>query len=66
MRYSIFVHCMQMLTHILSQDTQWNDIDYMQSHQDFTLDRNNYQGLPDVVKYLHSNDQQYMMIIVCI
>ena len=34
-------------------DTQWNDIDYMDSFRDFTYDKKNYKGLPEFVEELH-------------
>ncbi|XP_052262842.1 lysosomal alpha-glucosidase-like isoform X2 [Dreissena polymorpha] len=45
-------------------DTQWNDIDYMRDHLDWTYDADGkYKGLPDVVADLHNNGQHYIMII---
>jgi alpha-glucosidase (family GH31 glycosyl hydrolase) len=46
------------------QDTQWNDIDYMYKHLDWTYDTSKYNGLPDVVADLHQHGQHYIMIIV--
>ena len=34
------------------QDTQWNDIDYMQNHLDWTYDKDRFSGLDGVVKDL--------------
>ncbi|XP_023930007.1 lysosomal alpha-glucosidase [Lingula anatina] len=44
-------------------DTQWNDIDYMDIHEDWSYDKKNFAGLPDVVKDLHQNGQHYVMIV---
>lgn len=44
-------------------DTQWNDIDYMYKHLDWTYDTSKYNGLPDVVADLHQHGQHYIMII---
>lgn len=38
---------------VFLQDTQWNDIDYMESNNDFTYDKVNYKGLPEFVDLLH-------------
>ena len=48
------------------QDTQWNDIDYMRDHLDFTYDQELYEDLPELVDDLHDNDQRYVMIVVSI
>lgn len=44
-------------------DTQWNDIDYMKDHLDWTYDTSSFNGLSDVVADLHQNGQHYIMII---
>ncbi|WAQ96934.1 LYAG-like protein [Mya arenaria] len=45
-------------------DTQWNDIDYMRDHLDWTYDSTHqFRGLPDVVQDLHDHGQHYIMII---
>ncbi|KAL4238020.1 hypothetical protein ACF0H5_002731 [Mactra antiquata] len=44
-------------------DVQWNDIDYMRDHLDWTLDRNHFNDLPDIVADLHNHGQHYMMIV---
>lgn len=48
---------------ICSQESQWNDIDYMDRYLDFTLDAN-FATLPDVVKDLHAHNQRYVLIVV--
>ncbi|XP_078690863.1 lysosomal alpha-glucosidase-like isoform X4 [Branchiostoma floridae x Branchiostoma belcheri] len=47
----------------IPQDTQWNDIDYMQSHLDWTRDEAKFWELPAVVKNLHEHGQHYIMIV---
>ncbi|KAK6185390.1 hypothetical protein SNE40_007635 [Patella caerulea] len=44
-------------------DTQWNDIDYMTEHRDWSYDTNTYGELPAIVKDLHDHDQKYVMIL---
>ncbi|CAH0694338.1 unnamed protein product [Spodoptera exigua] len=44
-------------------DVQWNDIDYMHDHNDFTYDSKRFAGLPDFVKEVHSEGMHYMIII---
>lgn len=48
----------------IPQDVQWNDIDYMRDHLDFTYDKSRFQSLPQLVKDLHDNNQKYIMIVV--
>eukprot|EP00052_Salpingoeca_macrocollata_P028710 m.281612 g.281612 ORF g.281612 m.281612 type:complete len:898 (+) comp22892_c0_seq3:862-3555(+) len=47
----------------IPQDVQWNDIDYMDKHLDFTYDPVAYAELPDVVRNLHDHNQHYIQII---
>jgi lysosomal alpha-glucosidase len=44
-------------------DVQWNDIDYMDSFNDFTYDPVAFDGLPEFVDELHSNDMHYIPIL---
>ncbi|EFA78630.1 alpha-glucosidase [Heterostelium album PN500] len=46
-------------------ETMWNDIDYMNKFEDFTLDPVNYPAseMTAYVDWLHSNNQHYIMII---
>uniref|UniRef100_H2YRG7 Glycoside hydrolase family 31 N-terminal domain-containing protein n=1 Tax=Ciona savignyi TaxID=51511 RepID=H2YRG7_CIOSA len=44
-------------------DVQWNDIDYMQQHLDFTYNHDKFNTLPNMVSDLHNNGQHYVMII---
>ena len=46
------------------QDTQWNDIDYMSNHEDWTLNPHKFDNLSSLVDNLHSNGQHYMFILV--
>jgi len=47
-----------------SQDTQWNDIDYMHDHLDFTYDTDSFGDLPALVTDLHNHGQKYVVITV--
>ncbi|XP_071953702.1 lysosomal alpha-glucosidase-like isoform X1 [Antedon mediterranea] len=47
----------------IPQDTQWNDIDYMDQTRDWTLDKTHFNVLPSVPADLHQHKQHYMMII---
>ncbi|XP_035695531.1 lysosomal alpha-glucosidase-like [Branchiostoma floridae] len=47
----------------IPQDTQWNDIDYMTRHLDWTYDGDKFAELPEVVKDLHDHGQHYIMIV---
>jgi len=49
----------------LPLDTIWSDIDYMQDYKDFTWDRERYpqQQVKSFVNTLHSNNQQYVVIV---
>ncbi|RWS23758.1 lysosomal alpha-glucosidase-like protein [Leptotrombidium deliense] len=44
-------------------DVQWNDIDYMDSQNDFTYNQNSYAGLPEFVDLIHKLGMHYVMII---
>jgi hypothetical protein len=44
------------------QDTQWNDIDYMSDHLDFTYNTTTFAELPDLIANLHSHGQHYVLI----
>ncbi|XP_048513963.1 lysosomal alpha-glucosidase-like isoform X2 [Athalia rosae] len=44
-------------------DTQWNDIDYMDRRNDFTLDKTNYKDLPEFVREIHSVGMHYIPIL---
>lgn len=43
-------------------DVQWNDIDYMDRHDDFTYDHDKFAGLPEFVESLHKSNMHYMII----
>ncbi|XP_065290344.1 lysosomal alpha-glucosidase-like [Dermacentor albipictus] len=44
-------------------DTQWSDIDYMISRNDFTYDKDRFRGLPEFVSELHASGRHYVMIV---
>ncbi len=44
-------------------DVQWNDIDYMDDRNDFTVDEENFAGLGDFVDGLHQDGLHYVVII---
>ena len=47
----------------IPQDVQWNDIEYMRNHLDFTVG-NNWGELPSFVKKVQSEGLHYVMIVV--
>eukprot|EP01138_Halocafeteria_seosinensis_P012324 gb/GECG01012593.1/.p1 GENE.gb/GECG01012593.1/~~gb/GECG01012593.1/.p1 ORF type:complete len:1024 (+),score=93.82 gb/GECG01012593.1/:1-3072(+) len=53
-----------MRSNNLPQDAQWNDIDYMDQHLDFTTDPQNFpvSNFSAFVDKLHSRGQRYVMI----
>ncbi|XP_066997663.2 lysosomal alpha-glucosidase [Anabrus simplex] len=44
-------------------DVQWNDLDYMDSNNDFTYDKVKYEGLPQFVEELHELGMHYVPLI---
>ena len=49
----------------IPQDVQWNDIEYMRSRLDFTVDSTGWSGLGEFVDKLHNNfHQRYIPIVV--
>ncbi|KAL9985311.1 hypothetical protein ACROYT_G007700 [Oculina patagonica] len=48
----------------IPQDVQWNDIEYMDRHLDFTVDQSKWRGLGDFVKKLHDQYHQHYIPIV--
>jgi len=52
----------RMAANGIPQDVQWNDIDYMESYRDFTIDHNKFHGLSSFVDNLHDEGMHYMMI----
>ena len=48
----------------IPQDVQWNDIDYMDKHLDFTVDQQQFGDLGGFVRDLHSMGQKYIPIVV--
>ena len=53
-----------MREHLIPQDTQWNDIDYMSRHKDFTIGDLRFHGLDQFVDELHKDGMHYIMILV--
>jgi len=47
------------------QDVQWNDIEYMKLHLDWTYDDVAFHDLPDIVKDLNDHSQKYVIVVVC-
>lgn len=43
-------------------DVQWNDIDYMERHNDFTYDKDKFKSLPEFVERLHNNNMHYVIL----
>ena len=54
----------RMVANQIPQDTQWNDIDYMNQHLDFTIDPNNFGALPAFVDKLRSEGMHYILMAV--
>lgn len=44
-------------------ESVWNDVNYMDSGRDFTIDADNYKGLGDYVIEMHKNNQKYVPIV---
>ncbi|XP_063242203.1 lysosomal alpha-glucosidase-like [Bacillus rossius redtenbacheri] len=44
-------------------DVQWNDLDYMQHANDFTLNTTTFGGLPEFVQHLHKLGMHYIPLI---
>uniref|UniRef100_A0A8C0ZWX1 Sucrase-isomaltase, intestinal n=1 Tax=Castor canadensis TaxID=51338 RepID=A0A8C0ZWX1_CASCN len=47
----------------LPYDVQHGDIDYMDERRDFTYDPVNFEGLPEFVEELHTNEQKFVIIV---
>ena len=43
---------------------QYGDIDYMDGQKDFTLDEENFAGLPEYVEQLKAEGTRYVIILV--
>lgn len=43
-------------------EVQWNDIDYMDRHNDFTYDHVKYATLPKFIESLHKDELHYMLL----
>eukprot|EP01083_Nonionella_stella_P001078 3111_1 len=53
-----------MVNNRIPYDTQWNDIDYMDHHLDFTYDPTAYEGFPQFVDDIHNKyKMKYVHII---
>lgn len=46
------------------QDTQWNDLDYMDARRDFTFNKDGFRDFPAMVQELHQGGRHYVMIVV--
>lgn len=46
------------------QDTQWNDLDYMDNRRDFTFNKDGFRDFPAMVQELHQGGRHYVMIVV--
>ncbi|RWS19655.1 lysosomal alpha-glucosidase-like protein, partial [Leptotrombidium deliense] len=44
-------------------DVQWNDIDYMEKHNDFTYNKTSFADLPEFVDQIHKVGMHYVMIV---
>ncbi|KZC13685.1 Lysosomal alpha-glucosidase [Dufourea novaeangliae] len=44
-------------------DTQWNDLDYMDKHNDFTYNLEKFKDLPQFVTEIHSRGMHYIPLI---
>lgn len=53
----------RMVDNEIPQDTQWNDIDYMDQHKDFTIDPKNFADLPNFVNEMKSKGMHYILML---
>ena len=44
-------------------DYQWADIDYMDQHDDFTVDDKNFAGMKEFIEELHTKDMRFGIIL---
>ncbi|XP_045464436.1 lysosomal alpha-glucosidase-like [Harmonia axyridis] len=44
-------------------EVQWNDLDYMDKHNDFTINKTAFAGLPEFVQDLHRQGRRYVILI---
>ena len=56
----------RMIDADIPQDVQWNDIDAMHNHLDFTYDPKRFDGLPVFVDDLHKVGMRYLLIQVSV
>ena len=54
----------RMQSNQIPQDTQWNDIDYMNNHLDFTIDGNRFGDLSEFSDMVHNNGMHYILMAV--
>ncbi|XP_062936672.1 lysosomal alpha-glucosidase isoform X2 [Cynocephalus volans] len=44
-------------------DVQWNDLDYMDSRRDFTINKDSFGDFPAMVRELHQGGRRYVMLV---
>ncbi|XP_070581151.1 lysosomal alpha-glucosidase-like [Ptychodera flava] len=52
-----------MLKAGIPQDVQWNDIDSMEGHRDFTYNQETFTELPALVEEIHQHNQYYITML---
>lgn len=48
------INLIVLITLYYIQDTQWNDLDYMDKNNDFTYNLDKFKDLPEFVNEIHS------------
>lgn len=61
---SINIHTARYQTFFSAlQDVQWNDIDYMERNNDFTIDPVNFAELPQLIDDIHAAGMHYVAML---